>query len=60
MTLALNGKVIVNGAEFWRIDDLDSGLAGLEMLANPFALVKRKEDAERIVAALALSRPERS
>jgi hypothetical protein len=52
MNLSVNGVVMVNGAEFWRIDDLDSGLVGLEMLANPFALVKKKEDAERIVEAL--------
>jgi hypothetical protein len=52
MNLVVNGVVRVNGAEFWRIDDLDSGLVGLEMLANPFALVKKKEDAERIVEAL--------
>jgi hypothetical protein len=48
----VNGVVTVNGAKFYRIDDLESGLVGLEMLANPFALVKKKEDAERIVAAM--------
>jgi len=50
--LIVNGAVAVNGVDFWRIDDLESGLVGLEMLANPFALVKKKEDAERIVEAL--------
>jgi hypothetical protein len=53
MLLSINGLVTINGAEFWRIDDLESGLVGLEMMANPFALVKEKADAERIVAALA-------
>jgi len=52
MRLVLNGVVMVNGAEFWRIDDLESERVGLEMLAHPFALVKQKADAERIVAAL--------
>jgi hypothetical protein len=50
--LTINGTVFVNGAEFWRIDDVLSGRSGIDMIANPFALVKRLEDAKRIVAAL--------
>ncbi len=49
----INGVMQINGHDFYRIDDIDSGLVGFEMLANPFALVPKKEDAERIVAALA-------
>lgn len=58
MKLIVNGQVVVNGRLWWRIDDAESGLTGLEMLANPFALAMKREDADAIVKAL--SAPEKT
>ena len=36
----------------WRLDEVKEGMAsGMEMLMNPFAIVPKEENADRIVAA---------
>lgn len=48
MQLITNGKVIINGNPMWRIDDMDAGRVGIDMLQHPFALVEKYEDAHKI------------
>jgi hypothetical protein len=49
--ISINGKT---GAG-WRMDEVtEHGPVGLEMLANPFAIVPKKENADRIELAFRL------
>ena len=52
MQLSINGQVNIGTAKFWRIDDLEEQRVGLDMLQNPWALVRDLDAAEKIVAAL--------
>ena len=52
MNLVLNGLGTLGGVGFWRIDNLDEERVGLDFLAKPWALVRDKEAAEKIIAAL--------
>jgi len=45
--IVLNGKVPLG----WRLDDLAEQKVGIDFINNPFAIVPKREDAERIVAA---------
>lgn len=40
---SVNGIVLVNGAKFWRIDDLSRNVTDFEFLATPAALVPVNE-----------------
>ena len=40
---SVNGIALVNGAKFWRIDDLSRKVTDIEFLATPAALVSVNE-----------------
>jgi hypothetical protein len=48
-----NGKTAVG----WRLDEItEAGPVGMEMLMNPFAIVPKEENAERVVKAFEIAR----
>ena len=51
--VVVNGLVIKNGVEFWRLDDLGEGLLGIEAMQKPKALVRgTNEEATSVAKAL--------
>ena len=51
--VVVNGLVVTNGVEFWRLDDMGEGLDGLESMAKPKALVRgTNEEAQAVAKAL--------
>ncbi|HSZ58585.1 MAG TPA: hypothetical protein VK797_23155 [Tepidisphaeraceae bacterium] len=60
MNFTINGQIQLDKQTFYRIDDLDSGLTGIDFLRHPAALVQDRQLAERIVKLLNADEKERS